>query len=148
MVLIDTVKQVDNNSITTTLRVRDDALFSLPDKTVPAWVGIEYMAQTIAAFSGYHCLIHGKPIRLGLLLGTRHYQSEHASYPCGAMLYVHACKIIESSNDMCVFDSTIEIADTDTRQPIYSATAKINLLLPEDFNAFLNNKKLRSQENE
>ena len=104
MVLIDTVTKIDDDSIATQVRVRDDGLFSLANNTVPAWVGIEYMAQTIAAFSGYHCLMRGEPIRLGFLLGTRLFESNQTCYPCATLLTVHASKIIESADDMCVFD--------------------------------------------
>lgn len=137
MVLIDTVTRIDDDSITTQIRVRDDGLFSLENRTVPAWVGIEYMAQTIAAFSGYHCLMGGEPIRLGFLLGTRLFESNQSSYSCGTQLTVHASKIIESANEMCVFDSSIQMADTSTSKSTVTASAKINLLLPKDLNAFL-----------
>lgn len=141
MVLIDTVTRIDDDSITTQIRVRDDGLFSLENHTVPAWVGIEYMAQTIAAFSGYHCLLQGEPIRLGFLLGTRLFESNQSSYPCGTLLTVHASKIIESANEMCVFDSSIQITDTSTSNSTIIASAKINLLLPKDLNAFLEKTK-------
>lgn len=137
MILIDKITQIDDNSITTQVKVRDDGLFSFSNKTVPGWVGIEYMAQTIAAFSGYHCKLIGEPIRLGLLLGTRQFDSNHPHYQCETLLNIHAYKIIESANEMCVFDSTIEIAETNTTHSIESATAKINLLLPKDLDAFL-----------
>lgn len=148
MILIDAVKLIDNHSITTRLSVRDDGLFSLPDQTVPAWVGIEYMAQTIAAFSGYHCLLRGEPIRLGLLLGTRHFECRHSNYPCKTELCVHATRIIESANDMCVFDSTIEIANAESIDPVFSASAKINLLLPQNLQAFLNQTQYNKQADE
>jgi predicted hotdog family 3-hydroxylacyl-ACP dehydratase len=142
MILIDAVARIDDDSITTEITVRDDGLFSLENKTVPAWVGIEYMAQTIAAFSGYHCLMRGEPIRLGFLLGTRLFESDRSSYPCATQLKVHASKIIESANDMCVFDSSIEIVDVNTPEsPTITASAKINLLLPKDLNIFLENAK-------
>ena len=148
MMLIDAVKRIDDHSISSQIKVRDDGLFSLPNQTVPAWVGIEYVAQTIAAFSGYHCLKRGEPIRLGLLLGTRHFECQHSDYRCGTLLNVHATKIIESANDMCVFDSTIEIANTDASVPVLSASAKINLLLPRDLNAFLHQAQLKRHADE
>ena len=139
MVLIDGLLSIDSETVTTFTTIRDDGLFSLPDNTVPAWVGIEYMAQTIAAFSGYHCLMRGEPIRLGLLLGTREFNSVHSEYTCGTVLHIHAKKIIESANDMCVFDSTISLAGKNNTDSMQSAQAKINLLIPKDLDAFLNN---------
>ena len=55
---------------------------------VPAWVGIEYMAQTIAAHAGYEARLRGEPPAIGFLLGTRVYRSELAEFPLGAELTI------------------------------------------------------------
>jgi predicted hotdog family 3-hydroxylacyl-ACP dehydratase len=55
---------------------------------VPAWVGIEYMAQTIAARAGYEARLRGEPPAIGYLLGTRAYRSELPEFPLGAALTV------------------------------------------------------------
>ncbi len=133
MVLLDRVVEVSEDSIVVELTVRDDGLFSGPDHTVPAWVGLEYMAQAIAAFSGYHRKCRGEEIVLGFLLGTRHYQCSVGSFPCGTHLRVRAEKIIEAANEMSVFACTIE-ADA------INATAQLNVLLPQNSKKFLAGK--------
>ena len=55
---------------------------------VPAWVGIEYMAQTIAAHAGYEARLRGEPPTIGFLLGTRAYRSDLALFPLGAKLTI------------------------------------------------------------
>ena len=55
---------------------------------VPAWVGIEYMAQTIAAHAGYEARLRGEPPAIGFLLGTRAYRAEVAEFPLGAVLTI------------------------------------------------------------
>lgn len=55
---------------------------------VPAWVGIEYMAQTIAAHAGYESRLRGERPMIGFLLGTRAYRSEVAEFPLGAELTI------------------------------------------------------------
>jgi predicted hotdog family 3-hydroxylacyl-ACP dehydratase len=55
---------------------------------VPAWVGIEYMAQTIAAHAGYEARLRGVPPTIGFLLGTRAYRSELGVFPLGATLTI------------------------------------------------------------
>jgi len=135
MVLLDKVVEAGEGHIVVELTVRDDGLFSSADHTVPAWVGLEYMAQAIAAFSGYHRKCRGEAIGLGLLLGTRHYQSSVGSFPCGTLLRVRADKIIEAANEMSVFGCVIE-ADA------IRADAKINVLLPQDSKKFLAGKGL------
>jgi predicted hotdog family 3-hydroxylacyl-ACP dehydratase len=55
---------------------------------VPAWVGIEYMAQAIAAHAGYEGRLRGEPPAIGFLLGTRAYRSEIGVFPLGATLTI------------------------------------------------------------
>ncbi|HUQ53143.1 MAG TPA: 3-hydroxylacyl-ACP dehydratase [Gammaproteobacteria bacterium] len=55
---------------------------------VPSWVGIEYMAQTIAAHAGYEARLRGEPPAIGFLLGTRAYRSDVAAFALGAKLTI------------------------------------------------------------
>ena len=47
------------------------SLFHGPDGSVPAWVGIEYMAQCVAAHGGLVAWWRGETPQRGLLLGTK-----------------------------------------------------------------------------
>jgi len=133
MVLVDRVLEVGDAHIVVELTVRDDGLFSTAEHTVPAWIGLEYMAQTVAAFSGYHRKRLGQEIELGFLLGTRFYQSSDDSFRCGAVLRIRAEKIIEVANDMVVFDCCLQGEQIE-------ATSRLNLLLPQDSKKFLAGK--------
>lgn len=135
MVLLDQVVEAGQEHIVVELTVREDGLFSGPERTVPAWVGLEYMAQAIAAFSGYQRKCRGEAIGLGFLLGTRHYQCSVDSFPCGSRLRVRAEKIIEGANDMAVFGCAIE------GDGIH-AESKLNVFLPQDSKKFLAEKGL------
>jgi len=46
-------------------------LLAAADGRVPAWVGLEYMAQCVAAHGGLVALARGEPPRPGVLLGSR-----------------------------------------------------------------------------
>lgn len=133
MVLLDQVVDVGTDHIVVALKVRDDGLFSSPEHTVPSWLGLEYMAQAVAVFSGYHRKCRGEEIGLGFLLGTRHYQCSVGSFPCGAFLQVRAEKIIEAANDMSVFDCTVEGLNI-------KASGRLNVMLPQDSKKFLAGK--------
>lgn len=135
MILLDRVVEIGEEHIVVELKVRDDGLFSSPEHTVPAWVGLEYMAQSIAAFSGYHKKCRGEEIVLGFLLGSRHYHCSVGSFPCGAQLRVRAEKIIEAANEMSVFACVIEGDNI-------NATAQLNVLLPQNSKKFLAGKGL------
>jgi predicted hotdog family 3-hydroxylacyl-ACP dehydratase len=50
---------------------RRSRLLAAPDGSVPAWVGIEYMAQCIAAHGGLVALARGEAPRPGVFLGSR-----------------------------------------------------------------------------
>ncbi len=130
MRLLDRLLAVTDDSAAAALTVRDDGLFSLPGGSVPVWVGLEYMAQTVAAWSGYRCRLRGEPIRAGLLLGTRQFDAEVAGFACGSTLTVRAQRVFEAAGDMGVFDCVIE-----GPQPL--ARARLNVLLPPDLKPFL-----------
>jgi len=68
------------------------------DQGVPAWVGIEYMAQTIAAWSGARARRAGGEPAIGFLLGSRRYQAEVPVFAVGQTLRIHTrCELIGES---------------------------------------------------
>lgn len=102
MVLLDRVYGFDGESLSAELIVRADGLLG-DEYSVPAWAGIEYMAQTIAAYSGIRSKLAGEPIKLGFLLGTRSYTSNVSSFAVGTVLSIQIKNIIEDEK-LGVFD--------------------------------------------
>jgi len=133
MALLDNILEVNENAMIVELVVREDGLFSRPDRTVPAWVGLEYMAQAIAAYCGYQKKCRGEEIELGFLLGTRHYKSSVDHFCCGMQLKVRAEKIIDAPNEMMVFSCSI------TGEGV-EAHSTINVLVPQNSKKFLAEK--------
>jgi predicted hotdog family 3-hydroxylacyl-ACP dehydratase len=111
MVLLDKIISCDNNSLSAELVVRDDGLLG-NDKTVPAWVGIEYMAQAVAAYAGVMAKRAGEPIKLGFLLGTRRYNSNVAEFNVGSTLTVRVEKILQDGN-LGAFECWIQGVDVE-----------------------------------
>ncbi len=107
MVLLDEVTAVSEDSLSARLTVRADGLFDNAE-VVPALLGIEYMAQTVAAWAGYHAQRRGEPVRPGLLLGAREYHSSTAEFKVGETLDVNAALVMQSAAGMAVFDCTID----------------------------------------
>jgi predicted hotdog family 3-hydroxylacyl-ACP dehydratase len=129
MLLLDRILELSDNHAVTELVVRP-GLFSDHFGAMPAWCGIELMAQTIAAYSGHRRRQRGQPVELGFLLGTRCYESNVNAFPSGANLAVSAVKEAEGANGMAIFDCRIDGAGV-------SVAAKLNVYLPEDARVYL-----------
>lgn len=126
LVLLDSVLACDEQCLTARLQVRADGLLPGNPASVPAWFGIEYMAQAIGAYAGLKAKQEGKPIRLGFLLGTRLYRSNVPAFATGTWLTVEVERIIHDEQ-LSVFDCRIKGDAVDV-------TAKLNVYQPPDLN--------------
>ncbi|MGE1154739.1 hotdog family protein [Pseudomonas sp. MAFF 730085] len=104
MILIDQVLSFDEEQVHTRATVTPGGLFNRPDGSLPAWVGIELMAQSVAAYAGCHARQKGQAVELGFLLGTRKFVCNVAHFPAGAELRIHGLRSLEDDNGMGVFE--------------------------------------------
>ncbi|MBD3874220.1 MULTISPECIES: ApeP family dehydratase [Stutzerimonas stutzeri subgroup] len=130
MILLDGVERFDDDSVETVLQVRADGLLSTTDGSLPAWVGVEIMAQSVAAFAGCHARQAGQPVELGFLLGTRSYQCNVEAFPAGADLRVRAHRSLQDDNGMGVFECHLE-------GPGIHAEARLNVFRPPEVASYL-----------
>lgn len=130
MILLDGVERFDDDSVETVLQVRADGLLSAADGSLPAWVGVEIMAQSVAAFAGCHARQAGQPVELGFLLGTRSYQCNVEAFPAGADLRVRAHRSLQDDNGMGVFECHLE-------GPGIHAEARLNVFRPPEVASYL-----------
>ena len=107
MVLLDHVVAVDDESLCAEVRLREDSLFCV-DGAIGAWVGLEYMAQAIGAFAGFQARLRGEPVRIGYLLGTRHYECKQPCFALGSVLKIQVKRVWQSDNDLASFDCRID----------------------------------------
>lgn len=107
MALLDQLLECTQDSIRCELTVRADKLFD-QGGLVPAYLGIEYMAQSVAAYSGYWRHQEQLPAKIGFLLGTRRFQTDTAHFEVGQTLLVCATKVMQSSNGMASFNCTVD----------------------------------------
>ncbi|OHX36100.1 hotdog family protein [Methylomonas sp. LWB] len=124
MVLLDRLLHFDEAGVATELTVRGDGLLFGDAEQVPAWAGIEYMAQTIGVYAGLKAKQAGEPIRLGFLLGTRRYLGNVDYLPVGARLTVEAAKILQEGQ-LGVFECRIRGDNIDI-------SATLNVFQPDD----------------
>jgi len=122
MVLLNRVIDYDEDTMRAEVIVRDGGLFA-DSNTVPAWLGIEYMAQTIAALGGMKRRLAGKPLNLGFLLGTRRYDCNVDKFAVGAVLIVAVTRLVQDQG-LGVFDCRISAEGI-------VATAKLNVYQPD-----------------
>lgn len=107
MVLINQLMKADDESATAHAIVKNDGVFSGPTDQVPAWVGIEYMAQTIAAWAGFHALKNNEKVKIGFLLGTRKYTSNVDHFQVGQQLKVEIKMMLQGDNGLGSFECKI-----------------------------------------
>ena len=75
---------------------------------VPAWVGIEYMAQAAAAFGGIEQVQKGESPSIGLLIGARYYRCMLDNFIFGVSLDVIAKIAMRDADDFAAYDCRIE----------------------------------------
>lgn len=105
--LLDQVEHCDDHGIEARVRVPADGVFG-DDEGVPAWVGIEYMAQAVAAWSGARARVAGGSPKIGYLLGSRRYEAMVPVFDVGAELRVMAQCELMGENGLGMFDCRIE----------------------------------------
>lgn len=130
MILLDAVETFDAHSIDAQLRVKPGGLLNLPDGSLPAWVGLEIMAQTVAAFAGCQARQAGLPVELGFLLGTRNYRCDVEHFPAGAQLQIRAIRSLQDDNGMGVFECHLD-------GPGIHAEARLNVFRPPEVASYL-----------
>lgn len=107
--LLDGVEHCDEQGIEARVRVPAGGVFG-DDDGVPAWLGIEYMAQAVAAWSSGRARAAGGSPRIGYLLGSRRYEAALPVFPVGADLRVLAQCELMGDNGLGMFDCRIEHA--------------------------------------
>lgn len=78
------------------------ALFLDADGSLPGWVCIELMAQTVAAWSGYQGFLRQEKPEIGLLLGARSYQCQQARLPAASLLTID-CELLLQDGGLASF---------------------------------------------
>lgn len=101
---------------------------------VPSWVGIEYMAQAVAAFAGLQEKANGGEPKMGFLLGTRRYNIDAEWFPVGVTLTVRVDRDMVAENGLHVFQTTI-------KAPGITASASLNVFQPDNAEQFIKESK-------
>ena len=129
MLLLDRVLEYGDDWLKAQVEIKQDSMFCEND-SVAALVGIEYMAQAIAAFAGKNDKLINKKPSIGLLLGTRKYDSTVDNFPIGTVLNIHVQQMYIDDSGLGVFKCKIEAENI-------LVEANINVYHPQDITSLL-----------
>jgi len=132
MVLIDRIHEYGDGFAVAGVEVTQDSLFY--DETIQgihAAIGIEWMAQTIAAVAGIFALQNNKPVQIGFLLGTRYYEPARNVFRLGEEYTVRVNQLYREDNGLGAFEGSIQFNDE------LIAESKLNVFAPDNVEEFL-----------
>jgi predicted hotdog family 3-hydroxylacyl-ACP dehydratase len=132
MVLLDRVLSGTDDTLCAEVTIAPHTVF-LVDGVVGSWVGMEYMAQAIAAHNGYKAYLRGEPPKVGFLLGARRYQCSVPAFTLGSVLHVRVQHAMQGDNGLAAFECRIDDAADGTML----AHATITVFEPDNVNEFL-----------
>lgn len=135
MRLVDRVIAYEHHTITTQTILEADCIFAEP-LGVPGWVGIELMAQTVAA---HGALDAGGKIQDGLLLGAREYLCHVPYFPLATLLTISATPDFAGVGDFGLYRCEI----TAGNQSI--AEARLKVFRTDNLATFLESRGLVRQ---
>lgn len=136
MLLLDRLVEAGKNHAVCEVVIRADGPFC-GDTGVPVYVGIEYMAQTVAAYSGWQRSCTGHPIEIGFLLGTPQFQSFCDEFRVGQTLRVKVTHVW-GDDQLVRFGCTISDAHTGA----LLQQADLSVFKPTDLRAALEKLKV------
>lgn len=135
MLLLDALLHADDNGCTARATVRPAQLF-VDAAGMPGWVGIEYMAQAIAAWAGVRDRRAGRPPGIGFLLGSRRYECDVPAFPLGSELTVVVQAELTGDNGLGQFACRLSLDGRDV------ARANVSVFQPADAQAFLQGQQV------
>ncbi|MDO8423904.1 MAG: hypothetical protein Q7S99_17265 [Parvibaculum sp.] len=125
MLLIDRLIEASASHAVGEVTITPGSSFFRAGRGVPAYAGLEYMAQTVAAFDGAQRLESGEPPAIGFLLGTRRYASKVKYFLADTRLSVHVTMVF-SEGGMASFECVISSFGEEL------VTASLNVYRPEN----------------
>ena len=129
MSLLDTILDYGEEWLHAEVHITPDSMFADADG-VPAWIGLEYMAQAISAHAGMLERLNGGKPKIGFLLGSRKYLCNTDYFAFGQTLLVKVHLEMLAANGLKVFNCELQGRDLE-------ASAIVNVFQPDDAEKFL-----------
>ncbi len=131
MLLLDRLVGFSDHEVEAEYAPRRDGWYADGDGNMPAWFGIELMAQAAAVCVAVQKRKSGLPVKMGALLGTRSYQSEVKSFAADEILRILAKETLRYEDGIAIYDCSILMNGKKL------ATSTLKAYEPEDFDAFI-----------
>jgi predicted hotdog family 3-hydroxylacyl-ACP dehydratase len=127
MILIDSLSHYSEENACCTVTITEHSPFyNAAIGGVPSYIGVEYMAQSIAAYAGALANDSGQAIKIGFLIGSRKYKTHHSVFKNNNTLAIKVQKLYQEESGLSVFDCQIWAEDS------LLCEAKINVFQPEN----------------
>jgi predicted hotdog family 3-hydroxylacyl-ACP dehydratase len=91
--LLDRIVDHDDGCTTARVIVGSRSCLLRDDDTVPAWLVVEYMAQTIAVHEGYVARSEGRTLEIGFLVTVVRLEIQPVTLRSGESLQIHARRV-------------------------------------------------------
>ena len=114
MLLLDEVLSYAASSIVVRATVSRDAWYADERGAMPAWIGIELMAQAAAALAGMEARARNLAPKRGMLIGCRAYRADSPSL--SGVLEVSASRTATDESGFSLFDCSVAGLVTGTIQ--------------------------------
>lgn len=140
MILIDKIIRHQQDALETEVQITpQSAYFDEQRQAVPNYVGIEYMAQSIAALAGVEAKLRRDKIRVGFLLGSRKLALHTAQYELNRRYRTQVKRLYQEESGLAVFDCQIYLLpEAGAEQtPQLVAEANVNVFQPQDTQAYI-----------
>ncbi len=111
MLLLDTLLDCSGETTVCEWTVVQDDAFVEAGLGVPAYIGVEFMAQCVAVHAGARARVEGKGPPLGYLLGTRHFNASVSYFEIGETYRASCEELILDGNGLGSYDCKIILGD-------------------------------------
>lgn len=132
MVLIDKILEYGDGCGVAQVKVRSSSIFYEQDiEGIHSSIGLEWMAQTIAAIAGISALQNKKKVQIGFLLGSRKYEPTTSVFKLDREYIIRINQLFHEDNGLGAFECSIHHGNE------LIAESKLNVFAPDNVEIFL-----------
>jgi len=131
MLLLDSIERCSETGIEVSAVARRDAWYADDSGAMPAWIGIELMAQAIAAHVGLLAAHAGGRAKPGVLLGANRYVAHRTAFRTDTALRIVARELLRGDEGHGAYECAIHAEGE------CCAEAVVKVYQPSDFQTFI-----------